>query len=168
MEKKVIGSSDRIGRYTQDSRVRIISASVKADGLNKYGVVTRGRIVIEGAICAATFGKSSGPLPPSLFNIVRSEDDFHFNYDTPTSKASVGGTAYCLLIGSFRDPPNTYKGLCSPGIDYCGLILMSTSGGKFERIGLWEKPNYENDEDTSHLRTPWAKTIAGVSRVEII
>ncbi|KIJ48671.1 hypothetical protein M422DRAFT_45318 [Sphaerobolus stellatus SS14] len=88
ISKKI--SSDRIGSYTQDSRVRIISVSVKIDGLNKYGMVTRGRIVIEGAICAVTIGKSSGPLPSSLSNIVRSEDVFHFNYDTPTSEASAG------------------------------------------------------------------------------
>ncbi|KIJ23188.1 hypothetical protein M422DRAFT_39746, partial [Sphaerobolus stellatus SS14] len=147
------------------TRLKIISASVQIDGLNPYGVVSGGSIVLEGAMCAVILRKSSGPRsgPSWLSNVAAVEystmETLHLNYDTPTSEASAGGTVYCLFIGSFSEVLDHDE---HPHVSLCGLILKPTVGGKFERIGRWKQfIEY-------YVKNKYVFKKSGVVRVEII
>ncbi|KAF9544537.1 HET-domain-containing protein [Agrocybe pediades] len=153
-----------IKTYKQDSRVKIISASVEVDGENKYGVVKGGRIVIEGPLCAVVVKNPPRPPPASLANVTTVKESIfnslHLNYDTPTAAASAGGTVYCLFIGSFDERFSHDR---HGHITHQGLILRPVSGGNFERIGRWT----QHIEDWVKNKDIWTRK-SGVHRVSIV
>lgn len=152
--------------YKQDPRTRIISVEVEVDGENKYGIVKRGCVVIEGALCAVALKDTSKPSRPlaSLTNVLSVRysifNSLHLDYDTPTAESSSGGTVYCLFIGSFSE---RFDHDSEPHITHQGLILKPENSGKFQRIGCWS----QHIEDWVHNKEIWTKK-AGVHRVEII
>ncbi|KAF8228989.1 HET-domain-containing protein [Tricholoma matsutake] len=125
--------------HVQDPRFRILEASVQVDGVNPYGSVTSGRIVVRGATVAVVMPDSSkrqttGRLAYSSFFTI-SEGSFnslHLNYDTAGLEQGVenardveGRTVYCLFIGTFTevfdDSPHGHGGshpIVQLGIDY--------------------------------------------------
>ncbi|KIJ26587.1 hypothetical protein M422DRAFT_272286 [Sphaerobolus stellatus SS14] len=152
-------SSQPIMHFKQDSRLHIISASVKIDGLNKYGAVSSGCIVAEGAICAFSSGTLPQSRPPVLRKVVVAYHLVHIHrtYDTPTIEAYTGGTIYALLLSARHAATSPSK------VEYKGLILKPAAkvARRFERIGTW------GCEGTESVSDVWTKR-AGVVRIEII
>ncbi|KAF9475453.1 HET-domain-containing protein [Pholiota conissans] len=153
--------------YKQDARTRIISASVNVEGQNKYGIVSGGSIVIEGALCAVVLKKGAQASNPPLANVTTVQYDIfnslHLNYDTPTSASSAGGTIYCFFIGSFGEVFDHDDDPYDPHVTHEGLILKPADGGKFVRIGHW----IQHIEDWVHHKDMWTRK-SRVHRVEII
>ncbi|KIJ31912.1 hypothetical protein M422DRAFT_266414 [Sphaerobolus stellatus SS14] len=152
-------SSQPIMHFKQDSRLRIITTSVDIDGLNKYGAVSSGCIVAEGAICVLSSGDLPQFRPLVLRNVLVADHLVKINrtYDISTVEASTGGTIYALLIGAHHaatDPPK---------VEYKGLILKPAANdtGKFERIGTWSCKGTESHSDV------WTKR-AGVVRIKMV
>lgn len=154
--------------YKQDSRTRLISASVEVQGKNRYGTVIGGSVTIEGALCGIIEGDKSveqttpSPIPGVMTLHADSFNSLHLNHDTPAfAQDSSGGIVYCLLIGCFSeifDDPN------EPHVQRCGLMLRATSvEGRFERVGRWK----QYVEHWTKKKEVWTKK-ASVLRVEII
>jgi hypothetical protein len=151
-----LSASSGAKTYTQDPRTRIISASVNINEQNKYGMVQGGSIVIEGPLCVELpqeyFPWQSKP-PWSNFTTIVSTPSAEL-YDTDIEMESESlDFIYYLFIGTFNTVPEHH----GPLIQHQGLILKQNDEGKFERLGLWQSG--EDDDDPRR----W-----GVQRVEIV
>jgi hypothetical protein len=103
--------------YDQDPCFHVIHASVQVDGVNPYGSVISGCLVLRGAIAAVVMfnashsgsGQTTGQN--SLFFTISHEsfNTLHLNYDIVDVQRIIekardpeGRTVYCLFIGTLR------------------------------------------------------------------
>jgi Heterokaryon incompatibility protein (HET) len=163
--------------YRQDPRFRVLDASVQVDGVNPYGCVISGHLVLQGAIAAVVFPNSSNSgnrqrtRPNSSFFTIPKDsfNSLHLNYDTDDVQHTVenardveGRTVYCLFIGAFTE---VFDHSDDEHVQLSGLMLRPSVKpyGKWERVGRW----------TQHIEH-WAGNIdiwtkrAGLERVEVI
>lgn len=162
--------------YVQDPRFRVFEASVQLDGVNPYGSVTSGRIVVRGAIAAVVTSDSSTslttgrPAYSSFFTISEGKlDSLHLKYDTDGLKQAIenardieGRTVYCLFIGKFTE---VFPHSPDEHVELKGLMLRPSTKqrGKWERVGSWKQYIEEWVEEPD----VWTKQ-AGLERLEII
>ena len=166
--KPKLGKSGATTTYHQNFRTRLVSASVEVQGKNRYGTVTAGSVVVEGAVCSIIEGDQSLdqtaalPIPTVMTLHADNFNSLHLNYDTPVSARGSSSTiVYCLLIGrfstTFHDPNDSH-------VQQCGLMLKATSvEGRLERVGRWK----QHIEDWTKRNAVWTQE-ASVLRVEII
>jgi hypothetical protein len=161
--------------YKQDPRFRVLDASIQVDGVNPYGRVTSGCLVLQGAVVAVVISHSSNKQTArrnSSFLTVpeNSLNSLELWYDTAEVQRSIEGawdvdgrTVSCLYIGTFTE---VFDESYDPNVNLMGLMLRPSTKarGKWERVGRWQQTISEH--------WVWNKDIwtnrARLERVEII